>query len=297
MFAWGFRRHFPFRRGISPLRRRVSFPAMGKKPKDRWGTAQDGHFVSIFAFPPDPHLREPPMRRAAYWRKGAGGLADRFSLVFRCRLLGSHRNPGTPLFDSTFVAVGLNFGSEIRRALERPPIFVGAGSKPARLASPGGPLPLSRGRFPLSGGNGNQREPKGVGMMAEGQTDEGEFLNRNLYLGGRPKGLPYPIPEKFLENRRGGADSPYQGEMSSVARQRGSGIAPPARAPLVKGGCRQAAGDSLSRGYSVICTRHALCRGAQCAPAGRRGRRPLRQNRKIPAFRRGGTPGPPNSIL
>ena len=29
-------------------------------------------------------------------------------------------------------------------------------------------------------------------------------------------------------------------------------------------------------------------RGAQCAPAGRRGRRPLRLNRKIPAFRRGG---------
>ena len=35
--------------------RRVSFPAMGKKPKDRRGTAQDGHFVSIFALPPVPH--------------------------------------------------------------------------------------------------------------------------------------------------------------------------------------------------------------------------------------------------
>ena len=31
--------------------RRVSFPAMGKKPKDRRGTAQDGHCVSIFAYP------------------------------------------------------------------------------------------------------------------------------------------------------------------------------------------------------------------------------------------------------
>ena len=26
------------------------------------------------------------------------------------------------------------------------------------------------------------------------------------YSGGRPKGLPYPIPEGFLENRRGGAE-------------------------------------------------------------------------------------------
>ncbi len=36
-------------------RRRGTFPAMGKYPKDRRGTAQDGHFVSIFALPPDPH--------------------------------------------------------------------------------------------------------------------------------------------------------------------------------------------------------------------------------------------------
>ena len=28
---------------------------MGKYPKDRRGTAQNGHFVSIFALPPDPH--------------------------------------------------------------------------------------------------------------------------------------------------------------------------------------------------------------------------------------------------
>ena len=41
------------------------------------------------------------------------------------------------------------------------------------------------------------------------------------WIGGRPKGLPYPTLEEFLENRRGGDDSPYQGEMSSAARQRG----------------------------------------------------------------------------
>ena len=34
-------------------------------------------------------------------------------------------------------------------------------------------------------------------------------------------------------------------------------------------------------------------RGAHRAPAGRRGRRPLRQNRKIPPSRRGGCPHPP----
>ena len=39
--------------------------------------------------------------------------------------------------------------------------------------------------------------------------------------GGSPKGLPYPIPANFLKTRRGGDDSPYQGEMSSAARQRG----------------------------------------------------------------------------
>ena len=49
--------------GISPPRRRagfrpagrVSFPTMGKKPKDRRGTAQDERFALIFALPPVPH--------------------------------------------------------------------------------------------------------------------------------------------------------------------------------------------------------------------------------------------------
>ena len=35
--------------------RRVSFPAMGKKPKDRRGTAQDERSALIFALPPVPH--------------------------------------------------------------------------------------------------------------------------------------------------------------------------------------------------------------------------------------------------
>ena len=42
------------RRGISPLRRRATFSAMRKSPKNRRGTAQDERFALIFAFPPDP---------------------------------------------------------------------------------------------------------------------------------------------------------------------------------------------------------------------------------------------------
>ena len=34
--------------------RRVTFPAMGKSPKDRRGTAQNERFALIFALPPDP---------------------------------------------------------------------------------------------------------------------------------------------------------------------------------------------------------------------------------------------------
>ena len=34
--------------------RRVTFPAMGKSPKDRRGTAQDERSALIFAFPPVP---------------------------------------------------------------------------------------------------------------------------------------------------------------------------------------------------------------------------------------------------
>ena len=48
-------------------------------------------------------------------RKGAGGSADTLLLVFRCRWLGGNRGPGTPLFESAFVAAGLKCGSGKRR--------------------------------------------------------------------------------------------------------------------------------------------------------------------------------------
>ena len=43
--------------GFAACGRRVTFPAMGKSPKDRRGTAQDEHFVLIFAFPIPSGLR------------------------------------------------------------------------------------------------------------------------------------------------------------------------------------------------------------------------------------------------
>ena len=54
---------------------------------------------------------------------------------------------------------------------------------------------------------------------------------------GRPKGLPYPIPEESLENRRGGAcpsrgpvsDRPLREERTRLfIRRRGSPMWPPA---------------------------------------------------------------------
>ena len=61
------------RRGFRPAGR-VSFPAMGKKPKDRRGTAQDGHFVSIFAFPPDPRYGGYPLQWAEHFRRAKSGV-------------------------------------------------------------------------------------------------------------------------------------------------------------------------------------------------------------------------------
>ena len=49
-------------------------------------------------------------------RKGAGGSADCFSLVFRCRWLGANRVSGTPLVGSAFVAAGLKLCGRKRRA-------------------------------------------------------------------------------------------------------------------------------------------------------------------------------------
>ena len=100
--------------------------------EDRRGTAQDGHFVSIFALPPVPPYRGRQLGDLGGYRKGAGSSADWFSLVFRCRSLGKGRELGTPLMESAFVAVGLKCGSGGRRILRRFPISVGAAHWAAR---------------------------------------------------------------------------------------------------------------------------------------------------------------------
>ena len=105
---------------------------MGKYPKDRRGTAQDEHFVLIFALPPVPRYRGRQLGDLGGYRKGTGSSADWFSLVFRCRSLGKGRELGTPLMESAFVAVGLKCGSGERRILRRFPISVGAAHWAAR---------------------------------------------------------------------------------------------------------------------------------------------------------------------
>ena len=54
-----------------------------------------------------PHFTGPQSGRLGGYRKGAGGSADCFSLVFRYRSLGRRRRHGTPLAESAFGAVGL----------------------------------------------------------------------------------------------------------------------------------------------------------------------------------------------
>ena len=54
--------------------RRVSFPAMGKKPKDRRGTAQTKRRPGAsIRLTPVPHLRGPQLGGLGNQRKGAGG--------------------------------------------------------------------------------------------------------------------------------------------------------------------------------------------------------------------------------
>ena len=75
----GFIRSFRRSQGdFAACGRRVSFPAMGKKPKDRRGTAQDGHFVSIFALPPVPHYGGYPLEQAESFRRAKSEWVSEF---------------------------------------------------------------------------------------------------------------------------------------------------------------------------------------------------------------------------
>ena len=85
---------------------------------------------------------------------------------------------------------------------------------------PGGRLPLSRGRFPLSGGNG--RGPKGVGMMSRrDRGDRDRYPSAHTGADEGPGSRPlscrgaHCAPAFF-------AQTPPQGRVSSPARQKGA---------------------------------------------------------------------------
>ena len=81
--------------------RRVTFPAMGKSPKDRRGTAQDERFALIFALPPVPHYEGRKLESVS-GISGAQNLNDTLNsrratgpwVCKNCRRCGSTPAPG-----------------------------------------------------------------------------------------------------------------------------------------------------------------------------------------------------------
>ena len=81
--------------------RRVTFPAMGKSPKDRRGTAQDERFALIFALPPVPHYEGRKLESVS-GISGAQNLNDTLNsrratgpwVCKNCRWCGSTSAPG-----------------------------------------------------------------------------------------------------------------------------------------------------------------------------------------------------------
>ena len=141
---------------FAACRRRVSFPAMGKKPKDRRGTAQDERFALIFALPPVPHLQGPPMRRCSTNAKARVAQLNGFSPItapaelsvafgdcfyrWKARLLGGWGSSS---------AQGI--GGRVRapaptQMQELSLLFVGAGPRPAR-GRPHGAAPTKYGEL------------------------------------------------------------------------------------------------------------------------------------------------------
>ncbi len=158
----GFIRSFRRSQGdFAACGRRVSFPAMGKKPKDRRGTAQDGHFVSIFALPPVP-----PFTKVTHWT-----LCDP-SGAQNQECLGAIPSGPTGGLSGKKIGTGAILFLRLPLPNQRP------GAVPAVGAAPCG-RPQA---FPLVGGR----------WLAFGQPDEGGLLAEAI-SGGSPKGLPYSI--------------------------------------------------------------------------------------------------------
>ena len=191
--------------GFRRLRAATYFAHGGKVGKTPPGTAPDEHFVLIFAFPRTPFTGVTPLVRQniSGAQNLSGGLRflpghwalglQKFRLVrsrwcawlYRANAPGT--NPGGPVWDRPLREQRGH--SHIRRR---------GGSKTRPKA------------FPLPGGRWH-----GVAV-----TDEGDLLPCTTPAGG-PRASPTQTMRGILKLRRGGDDSPYQGEMSSAARQRG----------------------------------------------------------------------------
>ena len=141
----GFIRSFRRSQGdFAACGRRVSFPAMGKKPmaqatfswpcgpihlEDRRGTAQDGHFVSIFALPPVPPFTEvtPWVRQSisgaqnlSGWSKSLPahwGLRRRGFRIPRFARLGKARSLHCSSSPTQTRCAGLCVGGRLRRPI------------------------------------------------------------------------------------------------------------------------------------------------------------------------------------
>ena len=135
-------------------------------------------------------------------RKGAGGSADTLLLVFRCRWLGGNRGPGTPLFESAFVAAGLKCGSGKRR-IRATLRFSRRARCPHRavLGRPGVP-PLRRESKPDSASGTGDREGRpygftrayskpwraGLGPAPTADTESRPFCRRGRFQAGPREG-------------------------------------------------------------------------------------------------------------
>ena len=91
-----------------------------------------------------------------------------------------------------------------------------------------GRRPLRKGRSVSIFCRGGCQPPESLpplrGKVPPKGADEGAFLACTL-PGGRPKGLPYPIPEEFLESRRGGRLPLSRGDVER-SETKGIGICP-----------------------------------------------------------------------
>ena len=112
-----------------------------------------------------------------------------------------------------------------------------------------GRRPLRKGRSVSIFCRGGCQPPESLpplrGKVPPKGADEGAFLACTL-PGGRPKGLPYPIPEEFLESRRGGRLPLSRGD---VERSETKGIGNcPSRLPRSSFFCRAREGELPRRG-------------------------------------------------